>query len=134
MSSVGERIRNRRLELGWTQERLAESAQISGGFLSDLETGKRNVGAENLLGIAKALGLTLDYLMTGDESKPKSSEVQIPASLAAFANRAQLSFQHALMLLDMRRQIKGHRSNTQSDDLEKFDWQKFYEAVKPFLK
>ena len=131
---VGDRIKARRLALGWTQEQFAEKAGISKGFLSDLETGTRNVSAEYLLKIAQALNVTLDFLMKGDESKPKQREVQIPAKLSDLAKQKNLTFSQALMLLDMRLQIKAHRSNTHSDDLEKFDWDRFYEAVKQFLK
>lgn len=134
MSSIGERIKNRRLELRWTQEKLAETAKISPGFLSDLETGKRNVSAEYLLEIAQALGVTTDYLMIGDRSEAKATNVNIPEALSNLARQENLTFSQTLMLLDMRRQIKAHRSNTQPTDPEKFDWKKFYEAVKPFLK
>jgi len=134
MNTVGERIKERRQQMGWTQEQLAEKAGISKGFLSDLETGTRNVSAEYLLKIAQALKVTLDFLMKGDSSKLKTSEVQIPARLSDLAKQQHLSFAQTLMLLDMRLQIKAHRSNTQTDDLEKFDWERFYEAVKQFLK
>ena len=48
MASVGERIKKRRNELGWTQDVLAQKAGVSKSFLSDLENGKRNVGADTL--------------------------------------------------------------------------------------
>jgi len=134
MSHLGDRIRNRRSKLGWTQEHLAEKAQISKGFVSDLETGARGVGADNLLEISQALGVTLDYLMKGDESEPENAQVHVPSSLSDFAKQEGLSFAQTLMLLDMRRQIKAHRSSSHSDDLEQFDWRQFYEAVKQFLK
>ena len=134
MNTVGDRIKARRQELGWTQEQLAEKAGISKGFLSDLETGTRNVSAEYLLKIAHPLNVTLDFLMKGDSSKPSKNEVQIPARLSDTAKQKNLTFAQTLMLLDMRLQIKAHRSNTQSDDLEKFDWDRFHEAVKQFLK
>ena len=54
---LGDRIKERRIKLGWTQDSLAEKAAISKGFLSDLENNKRNVGADTLLDIAKVLGL-----------------------------------------------------------------------------
>jgi transcriptional regulator with XRE-family HTH domain len=135
MPSVGEIIRNRRTELEWTQEVLAQKAGISKSFLSDLENGKRNVGADTLYDIARVLSLSLDYLMTGKEGQTKSSsEVQIPAALASFAARAGISFRQALTLLEMQQQIVAHRSSTKKDKLDKVDWQKFYEAVKDFLK
>lgn len=134
MSAVGERIRGRRLELKWTIERLAQEANMSKGFLSDLENGKRSVSAGYLLQIAQALDVTLDYLMKGDRSPSKSADVQIPSSLSQFAKHAGLTYAQTVTILDMRRQIVAHRSSTHSDDLETFDWKKFHEAVKPFLK
>jgi transcriptional regulator with XRE-family HTH domain len=134
VAGVGERIRKRRLELGWTQDQLCQKAGISKGFLSDLENDKRSVSATNLLDIARALSLSLDYLMTGDASERPITEVPIPASLAKFAAVERLSFRQTLMLLDMQKQIVAHRSAKKKDDLESVDWRKFYEGVKEFLE
>ena len=135
MSSVGERIKKRRTELGWTQDVLAQKAGVSKSFLSDLENGKRKVGADTLLDIAQALSLSLDYLMIGTEGETEpATEVQIPASLAAFAAQAGISFRQALTLLEMQQQIIARRSSTKKHGLDNVDWQKFYEAVKEFLK
>ena len=133
MTSVGERIKARRLELAWTQEELARKAGISTGFLSDLENSKRNVSAETLLDIARVLGLSLDYLMKGGGAAPQTEQVQIPRSLADFAKNENISFIRALLLLDMQRQIIAHRSEGKTDDLKDVDWKKFYESVKEFL-
>ena len=134
MIPVGERIKERRLKLGWTQEKLAGEAKISTGFLSDLETGKRSVSAKILLEISHVLGVSLDFLMKGDDTPPKSGDVQIPSSLSAFAKQAQLTFTQTLMLLDMQRQIIAHRSHSKPNDLENVDWRHFYESMKPFIK
>lgn len=134
MSSVGERIKMRRNELGWTQEQLAQKAGISKSFLSDLENGKRSVSAENLLDIARVLNLSLDYLMTGEQKEVTLAEVQVPASLVAFAEKEGLTFRQAIALLKMREQIVAHRSTTKKEGVDKVDWQKFYEAVKEFLE
>lgn len=134
MATVGERIKKRRTELGWTQDQLAQKAGISKSFLSDLENGKRSVSADNLLDIARVLNLSLDYLMKGEESETKPVEVQIPASLAAFAEEEGLTFKQAIALLRMREQIVAHRSSTKKEGLDKVDWQKFYEAVREFLE
>ena len=134
MAGVGERIRKRRVELGWTQEQLCQKAGISKGFLSDLENDKRSVSAENLLDIARALSLSLDYLMTGKASEEQPTQVAIPSSLAKFAAEEGLSLRQTLMLLDMHKQILAHRSAKKKDGLEGVDWRKFYEGVKEFLE
>lgn len=132
-NTIGDRIRQRRLELGWTQDVLAEKAGISKSFLSDLENGKRNIGADKLFDIGRVLGLSLDYLMTGEQGTAPPLDVQIPSSLATFAADEGISFRQVLMLLEMQQQIVAHRSKSRKDDLEKVDWRKFYEAVKEFL-
>lgn len=134
MSSVGERIKQRRLDLGWTQDQLCTKAGISKSFLSDLENGKRSVSASNLLDIARALSVSLDFLMTGKASTEQQTEVSIPASLAKFAAEERLSLRQTLMLLDMQKQIVAHSSAKKKDGLEAVDWRKFYEGVKDFLE
>lgn len=134
MAGIGERIKKRRVELGWTQDQLCQKAGISKGFLSDLENDKRSVSADNLLDIARALSLSLDYLMTGKASKDERTDVSIPASLAKFAAEEGLSLRQTLMLLDMQKQIVAHRSTRKTDGLEGVDWRKFYEGVKEFVE
>ena len=111
-----------------------QKAGISKGFLSDLENDKRSVSAENLLEIARALSLSLDYLMTGTASQEQPTEVSIPASLAKFAAEERLSLRQTLMLLDMQKQIVAHRSAKKKDGLDGVDWRRFYEGVKEFLE
>ena len=135
MSTVGERIKQRRQALGYTQDRLATQAGISKGFLSDVETGTRNPSAEYLLRIGDALGISLDYLMKGG---PPSSElpngrVSIPASLAEFAVKRDLPFGVVKAILDAKLQFVANRRDTVEDDLEKFDWAGFYDAIKDYL-
>jgi DNA-binding XRE family transcriptional regulator len=134
MATVGDRIKARRLELGWTQEELANKAKISKGFLSDLENGRRNVGADTLLDLANALGLSLDYLMTGEIAETEGRALEIPTALATLASKEGLTFRQTRQLLGMRQQIVAHRSNTDPDTSAAFDWPRFYASVKKFLK
>lgn len=63
---IGQRITERRKKLGWTQEALAEKADLSPQFISYAESGKRAMRPENLLKISGALGVSADYLLTGE--------------------------------------------------------------------
>ena len=131
---LGERIKQRRTALSWTQDELCRRAHISKGFLSDIENGKKSIGAETLLDVARVLGLSLDYIMTGDASEPPPREqIEIPAALAEFAQDEGLSLRQTLTLLGMRRQIIAHRSATKKEGLDQVDWRGFYEAVKEYL-
>ena len=133
MTNLGERIRARRTELGWTQEQLSTKVGISKGFLSDLENGKRKVSAENLMSIAQVLNLSLDFLMKGSDTPSVFKEIQIPSELSEFASREGLTFQQTLTLLRMRQQIVAHRSAGTRSGSDVFDWRKLYESVKEFL-
>lgn len=133
MTQLGERIKARRQELGWTQDDLAIKSGLSKGFLSDLENGKRNVSANNLLDIARVLSVSLDFLMKGEASNVSETDIQIPNTLLTLAKEENFTVLKTLTLLGMRRQIIAHRSTTKTDDLESVDWRKFYEAVKDFL-
>jgi len=55
-STVGQRIRSRRLALNLNQTELARAANINQGFLSEIERGFRNPGPATL----EALGVALD--------------------------------------------------------------------------
>jgi len=53
--TVGKRIRILRLERGWTQQILADHAELTREHLSELESGKKEIGLRALDRIAKAL-------------------------------------------------------------------------------
>lgn len=60
----GERVRSLRLERGLSQERLAELAGVHRTYLSSLELGQRNIGLDNILALAAALGVPPAELFT----------------------------------------------------------------------
>lgn len=66
MKEVGQRIHDRRTELGMTQEELAEKSGLTTQFISYAETGKRAMRSENLFKLSAALNVSVDYLLTGD--------------------------------------------------------------------
>lgn len=55
---VGRNFARLRAESGWSQEQVAERANLSQQYLSDLENGKRNPTVETLYAIAQAFGVS----------------------------------------------------------------------------
>jgi transcriptional regulator with XRE-family HTH domain len=53
---VGRRIRDLRQAKGWSQEKLAEEADLDRTYIGRIERGEKNIGVENLVKIAEALG------------------------------------------------------------------------------
>ena len=66
LQEIGQRIAERRKQLGMTQEMLAERGDMTPQFVSYAEAGKRAMRPENLLKLALALEVSTDYLLTGD--------------------------------------------------------------------
>lgn len=66
LQQIGNRIIERRKKLGFTQEVLAEKGNVTTQFVSYAESGKRAMRPENLLKISSALGVSADYLLTGE--------------------------------------------------------------------
>jgi len=62
---VGSRIKEQRLALKLTREKLAYMASISDKFLYDIESGKKGLSAETLRKIKRALGVSADWLLDG---------------------------------------------------------------------
>ena len=63
---IGNRIADRRKQLGLTQEALADKGDMTTQFVSYAEAGKRAMRPENLLKISSALEVSADYLLTGE--------------------------------------------------------------------
>lgn len=60
---LGEAIRRRRLELSWSQEALADYAEIDRSHMGKIERGERNVTFLNILRIARAIECKPSELM-----------------------------------------------------------------------
>ncbi len=57
--AFGQRVRTLREAKGWTQEELAEKADIHRTYLGGIERGLRNVALRNIAKIAQAFELSL---------------------------------------------------------------------------
>lgn len=65
LDEFGEKVRKRRKELDWTQEKLAAESGLHTTYISSIECGDRNVSLINILKIAKALGVQSSDLLKG---------------------------------------------------------------------
>ena len=62
----GKALQEKRKNSGLTQEALGERSGLTTQFVSYAESGKRAMRPENLMRMAAALGVSTDYLLTGD--------------------------------------------------------------------
>jgi transcriptional regulator with XRE-family HTH domain len=97
---VGEQIRKLRLERKLTLDKLAEEAGLSKSYLWELENkSPPRPSAEKLDGIAKALGVTVDYFMGADTPE----ELEAAEDKAFFREYQQMSPAMRKKLRDMKK-------------------------------
>lgn len=65
--AVGRRVRELR-GFNMTQQEFATQVGISQNYLSNIERGKVEIGAEILLRIGRKFGKTIEWLLTGAEN------------------------------------------------------------------
>ena len=63
LRNVGARVRQCREQRQWTQEDLAERADLDRSYIAGIEAGLRNPSIKALARIARGMGLTLSQLL-----------------------------------------------------------------------
>ena len=131
MATIGERIKEVRESLGWTQEKLADEADLSKGFLSDVENNKRDISSTNVLKIANAMGASLEYLMRGEPSKQEEHRkpIQFPPTLSEAAMKYGWSYREALTLLKAHNSVVAQRSNRVLKPPTVEEWKQVYDLI-----
>ena len=78
---LGSKIKQKRTEKSYTQEKFAELCEISPGFLSHIEAGTRALSLETLYKIAHFLGVSTDYLLLDTTVADDNFIVNIAATI-----------------------------------------------------
>ena len=73
---IGHRIRERRIELGLTQEQLAEKAELSPKYISIIENAKKVVQLDTFIKVCDALTIDYTYVITGKKISVVNEELQ----------------------------------------------------------
>ena len=67
--AAGERLRCRRLELGWSRELVAERLGVVNKYYADIERGTCGMSVETLINLSRLYGVSLDTLIYGEKEK-----------------------------------------------------------------
>lgn len=86
---VGQRISSLRKSYGYTQERLAEMADISVQFLIQIEHGRKTMKIGTLRKLSAALSVSADYIINGSDIYSESEEINALLSTLSEDNRKQ---------------------------------------------
>jgi transcriptional regulator with XRE-family HTH domain len=75
--ALGERIQQRRLQLGLSQSEAAEKLDLSISFFSRIERGEKVASLETIIRIANFFEFSLDFLFQDSMKKGVSDKLQI---------------------------------------------------------
>lgn len=89
MVNVGKRISDLRKSYGYTQEKLAEMAEISIQFLIQIEHGKKTMKVGTLRKLSAALSVSSDYIINGTGAYSENAEINGLLSTLSEDNREQ---------------------------------------------
>jgi transcriptional regulator with XRE-family HTH domain len=128
-SEIGSRIRALRVTRGMTGKKLAEEAQISPAFLSEVERGQSAISSEKLVRIASALGVDVQDLLSSEMTATSKEMVSIPVGLSEAATELHLTYSQTLKILDGFRSLTARRSSGAATEWNKQDWIKFCKSV-----
>lgn len=98
---IGDHIRKRRLEIGMSQEQLADTIGVSFQQIQKYETGTNRVAASKLMRIANALTMPVTLLLPGCTEADSAQEEPAPQEVAKAAER--LTGEGRKLLLDIAR-------------------------------
>ena len=98
--AFGALLKSKRIELGLTQEELAERAQLHYTYVGSVERGERNIAFENIIALARALKISPKELMPTGEKIQKPNSQHTISEKKAFGNlikrkRLELGFTQA---------------------------------------
>lgn len=65
LNEIGKRIQQRRKQMGYTQEQIANMMDVSIQMVSNLERGNKSIRIENLVNLCQILQVSADYILTG---------------------------------------------------------------------
>ena len=131
---IANRIRTLRRAREISIEKLAALAQISAGYLSEVERGHSEISGAKLARLAENLGATVDYLLTGREEQVANAAVTIPPGLSEAAKKLDLSYSQTLQLLRGKEQLVARRSARAEQEWTAEKWIEFYNKVRDYLQ
>ena len=101
---LGKKIKEERIEKGYTQEELGEKIDSTGAYIGQIERGERSASMYKIILIAQALNVSLDYLIGNFRFKQVSDiDEKIAEELKEATNKQKE------MMIDIIKIIKKYK-------------------------
>ena len=125
--SLGQRLRDRRKELGKTQQQVAEEASLTVGFISQIERGISTPSLASLYNVAKALEATVDMFVSSAPARQHSvvshsgqRQTYKVGGTSRYYEFLERGFPEAKLNACLTHVLPGHASEMMSHDGEDF--------------
>lgn len=103
--NLGQRIREERQKLNLTQEKLAETINVTTTYIGQIERGERRPTLDTLINISNALGVSIDYLLQESITPASDNLMNLWIQLTH-----DLSDDEKEMIIDLIKVIKSHKN------------------------
>ncbi len=98
LKSMGNKLKAKRLQLGYTQENVAELSNISFSTYSKIENAIQSPSLDTLIRISVVLDISIDYLIFGNENAQKNiSDFSDIITLLQNADMKQVRYVYELL-------------------------------------
>ena len=100
LQEIGNRVRKARKDRGMTQSQLAEAADMSPSFLSNIETGHQAMNIRSLIALSNVLHVSADWLLnTQTETAVRAEAKEIEKELSACTPREREAILQMVLLM-----------------------------------
>ncbi len=124
-TNIGKKIKEKRLEYGWSLDKLAQKSRISKTYLWQLEENQSDrPSGEKLYNLALALDLSIAELLGKKLNKVIMENGNIPVSLEKAAIENNWNTEDKEMLLGV-----AMRASKNKAELSPKDWMHIYETI-----
>ena len=105
----GARIRELRIAKNFTQDDLAEHMNVSHGYISFIESGKRGCSVDVLFALSNLFGVSIDYIVLGTVTYGWLFLYLFLASIIGqFGDLAMSTIKRTVGIKDFSRVLPGH--------------------------
>ena len=100
LQEIGARLKQARLAKNLTQQQLAEEADISASFLSNVEMGRQAMNIKTLISLLDILNVSADWLLNnGTDSANHAAAIEIEKELASCTPKERETILHLVLLM-----------------------------------
>lgn len=105
--ALGNRIKEKRMELGLSQDNLAEICNLSTSFIGVIERSEKRASVETIVKIANAMKVTMDYLFSDSINYDNSYDIDKAHELISDMDENEAEY--AIEMLNTFREFRGKK-------------------------